>query len=334
MQQNLIDRIPKAELHLHIEGTFEPELMFRIAARNGIALPYSSISEVKQAYQFSNLQSFLDIYYKAANVLICEQDFFDLTWAYLEKCRQEHVPYVEIFFDPQTHTHRGIPFESVIHGIRHALEEGKAKLGIESKLILCFLRNLSEDDAFATLDQALPFRDWIYAVGLDSSEQGHPPSKFTRVFDKARSLGLDAVVHAGEEGGPDYVWEAIRLLKAKRIDHGVRAIEDPSLMDYLKEHQIPLTMCPLSNLKLCVVDKLEDHPLKKMLEFGLCITVNSDDPAYFGGYINDNYAAVQRYLHLTEDQILKIAANSFEAAFLPKERKQHYTRLTYQMASH
>ena len=321
---SLIQTLPKAELHIHIEGSLEPEMMFELARRNQVSLPYASVDEVRAAYQFENLQSFLDLYYAGAQVLQTEQDFYDLTWAYLQKCAVQNVLHTEIFFDPQTHTDRGIPFEVVHGGITRALKDGREKLDVSSGLILCFLRHLSAEAAMATLEQALPYRDSITAVGLDSSELGHPPSKFQAVFDRARAEGFLTVAHAGEEGPPEYIWEAIRLLKVSRIDHGVRCVEDPALVDYLVEHQIPLTVCPLSNIKLCVFDTMAHHNLKQLLDIGLCVTVNSDDPAYFGGYVNENFNAVQKALNLTDDQLKQIALNSFKASFLDADRKQHY----------
>lgn len=319
--QDFIRGIPKAELHLHIEGSFEPELMFEIAKRNGIKIKFNSVEEIKKAYQFDNLQDFLDIYYEGAGVLIHEQDFYDLTWAYLEKIHPEHVLHTEIFFDPQTHTDRGIPFETVINGIHRALSDGKAKLGISSKLILCFLRHLDEESAFSTLKSALPFKAWIAGVGLDSSELGHPPSKFQRVFEHVIKEGFLTVAHAGEEGPAEYVWEALNLLKVSRIDHGNRALDDGNLVTELIRRKLPLTVCPLSNLKLKVVKDLKKHPLKIMLEAGLLATVNSDDPAYFGGYINENFLAVAENLDLSKSHIYQLAVNSFKASFLDEETK-------------
>ena len=321
---SLIQTLPKAELHIHIEGSLEPEMMFELAQRNQVSLPYASVDEVRAAYQFENLQSFLDLYYAGAQVLQTEQDFYDLTWAYLQKCAAQNVLHTEFFFDPQTHTDRGIPFEVVHGGITRALKDGREKLDVSSGLILCFLRHLSAEAAMATLEQALHYRDSITAVGLDSSEMGHPPSKFQAVFDRARAEGFLTVAHAGEEGPPEYIWEAIRLLKVSRIDHGVRCVEDPALVDYLVEHQIPLTVCPLSNIKLCVFDTMAHHNLKQLLDIGLCVTVNSDDPAYFGGYVNDNFEAVQTALNLTNQQLLQLAENSFKASFLDAENRQRY----------
>lgn len=319
--EEFIAGLPKAELHVHIEGTFEPELMFGIAARNNIKLKYNSVDELKAAYNFNNLQEFLDIYYSGANVLIEEQDFYDLTWAYLLKIHSQNVVHTEIFFDPQTHTSRGIPFVTVISGIRRALEDGREKLGISSRLILSFLRHLSEKSAFETLQEAMPYKSWITAVGLDSSEKGNPPAKFERVFSKAAELGFSVVAHAGEEGPPEYVWEALKLLHVSRIDHGNRSLEDPMLVAELVKQKMPLTVCPLSNLKLKVVLDMVQHPLTEMLEKGMMATVNSDDPAYFGGYMNENFLAVTLALKLSKQQIAQLAKNSFAASFLNKAEK-------------
>jgi adenosine deaminase len=319
-----IAQIPKAELHLHIEGTFEPELMFEIARRNAVTLKYNTVEELKAAYQFNNLQEFLDIYYSGTNVLIEERDFYELTFSYLQKIHSQGVLHTEIFFDPQAHTNRGIPLERVITGIHRALEEGQKSLGISYRLIVSILRHLSEEAALETLQQALTFREWITAIGLDSSEKGHPPSKFRRVYDKALQEGLLTVAHAGEEGPPEYVWEAVDLLKVSRIDHGNRSLEDPLLVKELVERQIPLTVCPLSNFKLKVVKDISTHPIKQMLDKGLMVTVNSDDPAYFGGYLNENYQAVAKALNLTRDQIIQLVKNSFNASFLSAQEKQDY----------
>lgn len=320
--EEFVAGIPKAELHLHIEGTFEPELMFRIADRNRLKLKYASVEELKAAYKFNNLQEFLDIYYSGANVLLEEQDFYDLTWAYLEKIHSQNVLHTEIFFDPQTHTARGIPFAKVISGIHRALEDSREKLGISYRLILSFLRHLSEESAFRTLEEALPFKSWITAVGLDSSEKGHPPVKFEQVFARARAGGFLTVAHAGEEGPAKYVRGAIDLLHVSRIDHGNHSLDDPDLVEELAERKIPLTVCPLSNLKLKVVKDMKQHPLREMLEKGLIATVNSDDPAYFGGYVNENYLAVAEALNLSKQQIALLAKNSFEASFLNPDEKQ------------
>jgi len=320
----LIRALPKAELHVHIEGTFEPELMFSIAQRNQIEIPYKSVEEVKQAYNFHNLQSFLDIYYAGANVLVHEQDFYDLAWAYFEKCAEDNVVHTEMFFDPQTHTDRGVEFKTVIDGLQRACDDAKTKLGITSHLIMCFLRHLSEEAAFITLEQALPYKDQIIGVGLDSSEVGHPPAKFERVFAKARENGFLIVAHAGEEGPPEYVWEALDLLKVNRIDHGVRSEEDKALMQRLIAEKMPLTVCPLSNLKLCVVDDMADHNIRRLLQQGVHVTVNSDDPSYFGGYMNDNFIAIAEALDLSNDELKQLAANSFEASFIDDEDKAQW----------
>jgi len=323
---NLYEKIPKAELHLHIEGSFEPELMFEIARRNGVKIKFNSVEEVRKAYNFNNLQEFLDIYYAGANALIKEKDFFDLTWAYLEKAHRQNVVHAEIMFDPQTHTSRGIPFKYVIGGIHSAMEEAEQKFGITSNLILSFLRHLSEEDAFKTLDEALPYKSWITTVGLDSSEVGNPPSKFKNVFAKAREEGFRLTAHAGEEGPAEYVWEALNLLNVDRIDHGNRSLEDEKLVETLSEKKIALTVCPLSNKKLQVVTDMKKHPLKSMLEKNLFVTVNSDDPAYFGGYINENYKAVIENLELTNADVIKLARNSIEAGFIDDDKKAEYLK--------
>ncbi len=317
----LIARLPKAELHLHIEGSLEPELLFALAARNGVAIPFASVEEVRAAYSFSNLQDFLDIYYQGMAVLLAEQDFYDLTWAYLERAHADNVRHVEVFFDPQGHTARGVAFTTVLNGIDRALKAAETRYNITYRLIMCFLRHLSEEEAFATLDQAKPHLDSIHGVGLDSSELGHPPAKFQRVFAAARELGLHVTAHAGEEGPPDYVREAIDLLQARRIDHGNRALEDPALVHHLARDQMTLTVCPLSNLRLCVIDRIEDSPVKRMLDLGLKVTVNSDDPAYFGGYINANFTAVADALDLSAEEIVRLAENSFTGSFLPREQQ-------------
>ncbi|MXZ79876.1 MAG: adenosine deaminase [Gammaproteobacteria bacterium] len=317
---NLISRLPKAELHLHIEGTLEPELMFALARRNAVELPFDSVEEVRAAYRFDNLQSFLDIYYQGADVLITEQDFYDLTWAYVMKCREQNVIHAEIFFDPQTHTGRGVPFETVIGGIHRALDDAGRRFGMTTGLILCFLRHLSEAEAFETLEMAMPYRDRIVGVGLDSSEKGHPPAKFERVFRRALDLGLRTVAHAGEEGPPEYIREALDRLGVSRIDHGVRCEEDDELVARLAEEQMPLTVCPLSNVALKVFDDLADHNLKRLLDRGLRVTVNSDDPSYFGGYVNENLAAVQAALDLDRDDIVRLVKNGFKASFLPRDK--------------
>ena len=319
-----IHGLPKAELHLHLEGSLEPAQMFEFAKRNKVEIPFKSVEEVQAAYEFSNLQDFLDIYYQGANVLLTEEDFYDMTDAYLLKVANESVRHVEVFFDPQTHTDRGVPFATVIAGIRKALDDGKAKYGMTSGLILCFLRHLSEEAAFDTLKQAENHMDGIIGVGLDSSELGHPPSKFERVFEAARNNGLKLVAHAGEEGPPDYVYEALDLLHIDRLDHGNRALEDARLVERLVSEKITLTVCPLSNLKLCVVDQLADHPLKQMLDLGLRATVNSDDPAYFGGYVAQNYVSVANALELTKEDLVTLAKNSFLGSFLDADiRRRH-----------
>ena len=324
----LIQRIPKAELHLHIEGTLEPELVMSLAQRNGVEIPYATVDEIRNAYEFSDLQSFLDIYYAGAQVLIEEQDFYDLTWAYLERAAKDNVHHVEIFFDPQTHTERNIGFDTVIDGIHRALQDGESKLGITFELIMCFLRHLSAADALATLDEALPHKDRIRAVGLDSSEVGHPPAKFVEVFDRARKEGFLTVAHAGEEGPPEYIREALDLLKVERIDHGVRSLEDPALVTRLVEEKVPLTVCPLSNVKLGVFETLEEHNLKKLLDAGLCVTINSDDPAYFGGYIGENFLQTQQALELSANDVVTLARNSFTASFLTdKEKQRHFAEI-------
>ena len=311
-----IGGLPKAELHLHIEGSLEPEMMFALAQRNGVKLAFSSIEAIRVAYDFSNLQDFLDIYYQGMAVLLTQQDFFDLTAAYLDRAAADAVRHVEIFFDPQGHTVRCVPFAAVVGGITRALAEAEAR-GITSRLIMCFLRHLPESEAEATLDEALPFLSFIHGVGLDSSEVGHPPEKFARVFARARSLGLKTVAHAGEEGPPEYVWQALDVLKVDRIDHGNRALEDTALVSRIVADGLTLTVCPLSNLKLCVVDDLASHPLRRMLAAGLRATVNSDDPAYFGGYVNTNFIAVADALDLSRAEIVQLARNSFTGSFLP-----------------
>ncbi len=313
--------LPKAELHLHIEGTLEPEMVFALAARNGVALPYPTVEALRAAYDFGNLQDFLDLYYQGTSVLLAEPDFYDLTFAYLERAAADGVRHAEIFFDPQAHTDRGVAFATVIDGIWRALGDGAAKLGVTSKLILCFLRHLDQAAAEATLDQALAYKDRIAAVGLDSSEVGHPPSEFEQVFARARAEGFLTVAHAGEEGPAAYVREALDLLEVSRIDHGNRSLDDRDLVHRLAEARTPLTVCPLSNLKLRVVEDMHQHPLKRMMQAGLMVTVNSDDPAYFGGYVNANYQAVAEALGLSRDEIAALARNSFQAAFLPEAEK-------------
>lgn len=322
LTRDWLNKLPKVELHLHLEGSLEPELMFKLAQRNNIELPFDTVEQVRRAYNFRNLQDFLDIYYQGARVLQVEQDFYDMTWAYLIKCQQQNVIHVEPFFDPQTHTDRGVSFETVINGISKALKNGEAQLGITSKLIMCFLRHLSEEAAFNTLIQAEPFLDRIIGVGLDSSEKGHPPEKFSRVFARSRELGLLTVAHAGEEGPAEYIWTAINDLKVSRVDHGVHSIDDSELMAYLIETRLPLTVCPLSNTKLCVFDDMAQHNILDMLEQGVCVTVNSDDPAYFGGYMTENFVALAQALDLTENQAKKLVLNSIEASFVDEARKQ------------
>jgi adenosine deaminase len=314
--------LPKAELHLHIEGSLEPEMMFELARRNGVALPWDSVEATRAAYAFSDLQSFLDLYYAGAAALIHERDFFDLAMAYFARAHADGVVHAELFFDPQTHTARGIAFETVLDGLERACGEAQVRWGISSRLILCFLRHLSEEDGFATLQQALPHLARIHGVGLDSSEKGHPPSKFARLFARCRELGLHIVAHAGEEGPPAYIVEALDLLGVERIDHGVRAAEDPALMARLAREQVALTVCPLSNVKLCVFQRLEQHNLKQLLDAGLKVTINSDDPAYFGGYIAQNYVDTARALGLSRAELKRIARNSLEASFVPEALRQ------------
>jgi adenosine deaminase len=308
--------IPKAELHIHIEGSLEPELIFALAQRNGVKLPYASVEALRMAYAFTDLQSFLYIYYAGASVLLTAQDFHDMAWAYFLRAKADNVIHAELFFDPQTHTARGVPMATVVEGLSSACRQAETELGVSSALILCFLRHLSEEDSFATLEAALPYREHFIGVGLDSSELGHPPEKFERVFARCRELGLRLVAHAGEEGPPDYMWQAIDLLKVQRIDHGVACLQDPLLVAELAHTRLPLTVCPLSNLKLCVVRDLREHPLKTMLDAGLCVTVNSDDPAYFGGYMNANFEQTVAALGLSEAEVVALARNSVEASFV------------------
>ncbi len=321
----LLRRMPKAELHIHIEGSLEPELIFALGQRNRIALPYASVEELRQAYAFTNLQSFLDIYYAGASVLINEQDFYDMAQAYLARAATDHVAHAEIFFDPQTHTARGVAMETVINGLHRACVDAQADLGVSASLILCFLRHLSEEEAFETLEQALPLRDKFIGVGLDSSELGHPPEKFARVFARCRELGLHLVAHAGEEGPPAYVWAALDVLQVERIDHGVQSAKDRALMRRLAQDRIALTVCPLSNQKLCVFPDLADHNLGQLLDAGLAATVNSDDPAYFGGYMNDNFIQTFAATGLTPQHAYQLAANSFEASFIDAAAKRAFT---------
>ena len=323
-----IHGIPKAELHIHIEGALEPELMFELAAKNGCNLPFDSVADIRQAYKFKDLQTFLDIYYQGAKVLLDEDDFYRLTWTYLQKAAEQNVRHTEIFFDPQTHTARGIKFKTVVQGIQRALTDGARQLNLSSKLIMCFLRHLSAADAMTTLREALAFKNSITGVGLDSSEWGFPPEKFRSVFDRARQEGFLTVAHAGEEGPAEYIWQALTLLKAARIDHGVRCVEDATLVEYLVKKQVPLTVCPLSNVKLGVFDRLSRHNLIQLLELGLCVTVNSDDPAYFDGYIEENFRALHKHLGINSQDISKLTRNAFQASFLtPAEKKKYLDEL-------
>jgi len=319
-----INKLPKAELHLHIEGSFEPELMFNIAQRNNISIKYKSIDEIKEAYQFDCLQDFLDIYYQGAGVLTTEKDFYDLTYSYLQKCALQNVRHTEIMFDPQTHTDRGISFETVINGINNACNDAEEKLGVTSLLIMSYLRHLSEEDAFITLKQSIPYKHLITAVGLDSSEKGNPPSKFKNVFEASVKEGYIPLAHAGEEGPPEYVWEALDILKIHRIDHGNNCLKDEALVKEIIKRDIALTVCPLSNTALQVVDNLKDHPLKKMMNLGLKVTINSDDPAYFGGQVNQNYIEIQEDLRLTKQDLYELAKNSFQYSLLNDTTKQKY----------
>jgi len=319
---NFINGLPKAELHLHIEGTLNPELMFKIAKRNNIKIKYNSVEELKKAYDFGNLQDFLNLYYQGAEVLIHEIDFYEMTWEYLEKAHEQNVLHCEMFFDPQTHTSRGVQFETVINGIYNAMKDAEIKLGISSKLILCFLRDMDEESAIKTLQDTLSHKDKIIAVGLDSAEVGNPPSKFKNVFNMAHQEGFLTVAHAGEEGPADYVWEALEHLKVSRIDHGNNSLNDEALIDELAKSKMPLTVCPLSNLKLKVVDDLKNHPLRKMIEKNLLVTINSDDPAYFGGYINENYLAIAEALNLSKEELAELTKNSFRASFFEDGLKE------------
>lgn len=322
----LLQAMPKAELHMHIEGSLEPELIFALAQRNGVALSYPSVEALRQAYAFTDLQSFLDIYYAGASVLLKEADFHDMAWAYFLRAKADNVVHAELFFDPQTHTERGVAFETVIRGLTSACERAKAELGISSALIMCFLRHLSEEDAFKTLEQALPYRDLFIGVGLDSSERGHPPEKFARVFAKCRELGLRLVAHAGEEGPPEYIINALDVLKVERIDHGVRCVDDPALVQRLAQQGTPLTVCPLSNIKLCVFKTMADHNLRTLLDAGLKVTINSDDPAYFGGYVNQNYLETFAALPLDASHAYTLARNSLEASFVDEARQAAWVR--------
>jgi len=321
---DFIKKSPKAELHLHIEGTLEPEQMFALAKRNNIHIPFKNINEAKKAYNFSNLESFLKIYYEGAKVLVKEQDFFDLTWAYALKCKEDNIVHAEIFFDPQTHTDRGISFDVVINGIYKALQKAQKEFGLSFKIIMCFLRHLDEKEGFKVLDEALAHKDKIYGVGLDSSETDNPPNKYEKLFKKAIKYGFITVAHAGEEGPPEYIWEALNLLNVKRIDHGVQCLKDEKLVEKLSENQIPLTVCPLSNIKLRVFNKLKDHSLKKMLDKKLMVMVNSDDPAYFGGYLNQNLIETQAALNLSKNEVKTLLINSFKSSFLSEEKKKEW----------
>ena len=321
---DLIQKLPKAELHLHIEGSLEPELMFRLARKNNVEIPYDSVEDVRAAYNFNNLQSFLDIYYAGANVLLTQDDFYDLTWEYILKCVEDNVIHTEIFFDPQTHTERGVAFEAIITGIKEALADAKEKYGITSCIIMCFLRHLSQEAAFETLEQAMAFKDDIIGVGLDSSELGNPPSKFKEVFQKAKEAGFKLVAHAGEEADFSYIYEALDLLNINRIDHGVQSIKSPELMQRLKDEQMPLTVCPNSNIELRVFDNYKEHNIKALLDYGLNISVNSDDPAYFKGYVNQNFINLYENLPITEEDIITLVKNSFRSAFISDELKEDY----------
>ncbi len=322
--EDLLTDLPKAELHLHIEGTLEPELAFAMARRNRVDLPYEDEAALRQAYVFDDLQAFLDIYYAACSVLVTERDFYDLTWTYLLRAAMQGVRHAEIFFDPQTHTDRGVALDTVVAGITRALEDGRRNLGLTSHLIMCFLRHLSADAAMAMLEAALPYRESIIAVGLDSAEVGNPPEKFRDVFDRARAEGFLTVAHAGEEGPPEYIRQALDLLHVRRVDHGVRCTEDDRLVERLVTEQMPLTVCPLSNVKLRVFPELRQHNFREMFERGLLVTINSDDPAYFGGYVADNYIATAQALNLTADEMIQVARNSFVASFLPETEKQRH----------
>ncbi len=324
--EKFIREIPKAELHLHIEGSFQPELMFDIAKRNHIEIPYKSVEELKKAYKFGCLQDFLDIYYTGAGVLLKEEDFYDLTMAYFEACRENNIIFAEIMFDPQTHTQRGVSFDTVIRGIQKAREEAKEKYGIDSLLIMSYLRHLSEEEAFKTLEQSLPYKEWITSVGLDSSERGNPPSKFRKVFEASVKEGYRPVAHAGEEGDADYIWEAIDLLGVHRIDHGNRSLQDENLMKEIVKRDLALTVCPLSNLELRNVDVLTSHPLKKLMDKGIKVTVNSDDPAYFGGHLNENFLQIRKALDLTKEDIVELVKNSFQYSFASEEQKSGYLK--------
>tara|TARA_B100000029_G_scaffold196759_1_gene194816 strand:- start:1040 stop:2041 length:1002 start_codon:yes stop_codon:yes gene_type:complete len=321
---SFINKSPKSELHLHIEGSLEPELMFKLSRRNKVEIPFKTVNEIRSAYNFTNLDSFLKIYYEGSNVLIAEEDFFDLTWEYILRCKDDSIVHTEIFFDPQSHTERGISFDTVINGIHKALIKAKVEFGITSKIIMCFLRHLDQEPCFDILNKALKHKDKIIGVGLDSSEKGNPPKKFKKLFEQAIKEGFLTVAHAGEEGPPEYIWDSLNLLKVKRIDHGVQCLKDEKLVKLLKEKNIPLTVCPLSNIKLCVFDKLENHNLKKMLDKGLRVMVNSDDPAYFGGYLNTNLIKITKALNLNLDDVKILIQNSFKSSFLDENSKNHW----------
>tara|TARA_Y100001935_G_scaffold248977_1_gene246877 strand:- start:1008 stop:2012 length:1005 start_codon:yes stop_codon:yes gene_type:complete len=323
---DFINKTPKTELHLHIEGSLEPELMFKLSKRNKVEIPFKSVDEIKSAYNFSNLDSFLKIYYEGSNVLINEEDFFDLTWEYILRCKKDNIVHTEIFFDPQSHLVRGVSFDKVINGIDKALKKAEKELGITSKVIMCFLRHLDEDSCFEVLKKACDHKDKIIGVGLDSSEKGNPPTKFKRLFEKSIEQGFLTVAHAGEEGPPEYIWDCLNILKVKRIDHGVQCLKDEKLVEKLKENQIPLTVCPLSNVKLCVFDKLENHTLKVMLNKGLRVMVNSDDPAYFGGYLNQNLIETAKALNLELNEIRILIENSFKSSFLDEKIKNEWLK--------
>ncbi len=318
---SFINKTPKSELHLHIEGSLEPELMFKLSKRNKIEIPFKSVDEIRSAYNFTNLDSFLKIYYEGSNVLVAEEDFFDLTWEYILRCKNDNIVHTEIFFDPQSHTSRGISFNVIINGINKALIKANNEFGITSKVIMCFLRHLDEESCFAVLKEAVNHKDKIIGVGLDSSEKGNPPKKFKRLFEEAIKEGFLTVAHAGEEGPPEYIWDSLNLLKVKRIDHGVQCLKDDKLVNNLKENNVPLTVCPLSNIKLCVFDKLENHNLKKMLDKGLRVMVNSDDPAYFGGYLNTNLIETSKALNLSLDEVKILIQNSFKSSFMDEKSK-------------
>ena len=319
-----INQSPKTELHLHIEGSLEPELMFKLSKRNKVEIPFNNVNEIRSAYNFSNLDSFLKIYYEGSKVLISEEDFFDLTWEYILRCKKDNIVHTEIFFDPQSHTERGIEFNTIINGIHGALKKANAEFNITSKIIMCFLRHLDEEPCFEILNQAVKHKDKIIAVGLDSSEKGNPPQKFKNLFEKAIKEGFLTVAHAGEEGPPEYIWDSLKLLKVKRIDHGVQCLKDSKLVDLLKKNQTPLTVCPLSNIKLCVFDRLENHNLKKMLDKGLRVMVNSDDPAYFGGYLNTNLVETSKALNLSLEDVKVLIKNSFKSSFLDENSKKNW----------